>query len=257
MGVARLLDPRPASDLRYAPSNRRVRARLGDVDVVDSEDALFVWEPGRPVPLYAFPREAFREGTLAPVDAPRERAHAVQEAFTVRGGDRMAEAAAWTYDDPDLADRVVLEWGMMDAWFEEDQEVFVHPRDPFHRVDVRASSREVRIEIDGSLLAESRQPLMLFETGLPTRFYLPREDVKVDLIGPTDTRTRCPYKGEAVHWSVNADGVTHDDIAWTYLDPIRDVEPIRDLVAFYDERVDVSIEGEPQDRPQTPWSRRG
>jgi uncharacterized protein (DUF427 family) len=255
--VARLLDPRPASDLRYAASNRRVRARFGDVDVVDSEDAVFVWEPQRPVPLYAFPREAFREGALEPVDAPPERAHPVQEAFTVRAGDRMAEAAAWTYDDPDLADRVVLEWDMMDAWFEEEQEVFVHPRDPFHRVDVRASSREVRIEIDGSLLAESRRPLMLLETGLPARFYLPTEDLKVDLIGPTDTRTRCPYKGEAVHWSVTADGRTHEDIAWTYPDPIRDVEPIRDLVAFYDERVDVSIDGERQDRPQTPWSRRG
>jgi uncharacterized protein (DUF427 family) len=252
--MARLFDPRPP-DLRYAPSGRRVRARLGDIDVADSRDAVFVWEPGRPVPLYAFPRDAFTEEVLEPANAAPERAHPVREAFSIRARDRLAEAAGWTYDDPDLGDHVALEWGMMDAWFEEDEEVFVHPRDPFHRVDVRASSREVRIEIDGSVIAESDRPLMLFETGLPARFYLPREDVQAELIGPTDTRTRCPYKGEASHWSVSVDGQIHEDVAWTYPDPIRDVDPIRDLVAFYDERVDVSIDGERQERPETPWSR--
>jgi uncharacterized protein (DUF427 family) len=232
-----------------------VRARLGDVDVADSKDALLVWEPRRAVPVYAFPREAFGEGMLEPADAAPERAHAVREAFSVRAGDRLAQGAAWTYEDADLADHVVVEWTAMDAWFEENEEVVVHPRDPFHRVDVRASARHVRIEVDGSLLAESERPLMLFETGLPPRFYLPKEDVRVELIGPTDTRTRCPYKGEAVHWSVRVDGRTYDDVAWTYPDPIRDVERIRDLVAFYDERVDLTVDGEAQERPETPWSR--
>jgi uncharacterized protein (DUF427 family) len=252
--MARVVDPRPAPDLRYAMSGRRVRARLGGVDVVDSQDAAFVWEPRRPVPLYAFPRGAFRDGALEPTDAPPERAHPVREAFAVRAGDRLAEGAAWAYDDPDLEDHVVLEWGAMDAWFEEDEEVFVHPRDPYHRVDVRASSREVRIELDGSVVAVSRRPLILFETGLPTRFYIPAEDVQLELVGPTDTRTRCPYKGEAIHWSVRVGDRTHDDLAWAYPDPISEVARIRGLVAFYDERVDLSIDGERQQRPQTPWS---
>jgi uncharacterized protein (DUF427 family) len=255
--MARRLDPRPAPDLRYTQSGRRVRARLEGVDVVDSRDAVFVWEPGRPVPLYAFPRDAFAAGALEPAEAPPERSHPVREAFSVRGGEHLAKDAAWTYDDPDLEDHVVLDWGSMDTWFEEDEEVYVHPRDPYHRVDVRTSSREVRIELDGSVVAASGRPLMLFETGLPARFYLPRDDVRVELIGPTDTRTRCPYKGEAIHWSVRAGNQTHHDVAWTYPDPLPEVARIRDLVAFYDERVDVSVGGERQERPQTPWSRRG
>jgi len=123
-----------------------------------------------------------------------------------------------------------------------------------HQIDVRATSRKVRVELDGSMVAETDRPLILSETGLPARYYLPREDVKVDLIGPTGTRTRCPYKGEAEHWSVSIDGETYEDVAWSYPDPIPDVEPIRGLVAFYDERVDVSIDGEWQERPETPWS---
>jgi uncharacterized protein (DUF427 family) len=253
--MARLVDPRPAADLRYTRSGRRVRARLGGVDVVDSRDAVFVWEPRRPVPLYAFPRDAFRDGALEPTEATLGRAHPAREAFSVRAGDRLAKDAAWTYDDPDLDDHVVLEWGAMDSWFEEDEEVFVHPRDPYHRVDVRASARDVRIELDRAVVAASQRPLMLFETGLPARFYLPAEDVRMELIGPTDTRTLCPYKGEAIHWSVRIGDRTHEDVAWTYPDPLREIAPIRGLVAFYDERVDLIIDGERQERPQTPWSR--
>ncbi len=126
-----------------------------------------------------------------------------------------------------------------------------------HRVDVRPSSRKVRVELDGTMVAESDQPLVLSETGLPDRYYLPTEDVEAELIGPTDTKTRCPYKGEAAHWSVSVDGLSHEDVAWSYPDPLPDVEPIRGLVAFYDERVDVSVDGERQDRPETPWSQAG
>jgi uncharacterized protein (DUF427 family) len=124
-----------------------------------------------------------------------------------------------------------------------------------HQIDVRATSRKLRVELDGSMVAESDRALILSETGLPARFYLPTEDVKVDLIGPTNTKTRCSFKGEATHWSVSIDGRTYEDVAWSYPDPIPDVEPIRGLVAFYDERVDISIDGERQQRPETPWSR--
>lgn len=123
------------------------------------------------------------------------------------------------------------------------------PRNPFHRVEVRDSPRRVHVEHEGRVLAESERPLLLFETGLPTRSYLPREDVRLDALEESPTRTRCPYKGEARHWRIPGGR----DVCWSYEDPIPDVEAIRGRVAFYDERVDVTVDGEPQKRPRTPF----
>jgi uncharacterized protein (DUF427 family) len=253
--MARRIDPRPADDLRYIESGRRVRARFGGADVADSRRALLVWEPRRPVPLYAFPREDVRTDMLRPAERAAQRAHPVAGTWTVAVAGRAAEAAAWSYDDPDLADHLALDWGAMDAWFEEDDEVFIHPRDPFHRVEVRASSRRVVVSVDGSVLAESGRPLLIFETGLPTRYYLAAEDVRWDLLEPSARRTGCPYKGEAVYWSARIGGRTLDDLAWSYLDPLPEMERIRGRIAFFDERVDLFVDGERQERPRTPWSR--
>ena len=140
----------------------------------------------------------------------------------------------------------------LDEWLEEDEPVIGHPRDPFHRIDVNRSSRHVKVTLDGETLAESDRPLVLFETGLPTRWYLPREDVNMDLLQPSETRTICAYKGHAETFSAGE----HEDIAWTYLDPAWEVGPIRDRIAFYDEFVDIEIDGEPQERPVSPFSRR-
>jgi uncharacterized protein (DUF427 family) len=244
-------EARPAPDLGYFPVERRVRARLGGDDVADTNKPLLVWEPNRPVPLYVFPRDDVRFERLSRSQTTPPRNHPVAEAWDVDG----AEAAAWAYDDPDLAGHVALDWNAMDAWFEEDDEVFVHARDPFKRVEVRASSRAVRIEAGGSLLAESSRPLLLFETGLPTRYYLPPEDVRMELLEPTDTRSKCPYKGEASYWSARAGERLRDDIAWSYPDPIAELPRVRDLIAFFNERVDMTVDGVRQERPQTPWSR--
>jgi uncharacterized protein (DUF427 family) len=252
--MARRLDPRPPDELRYATSARWVRARLDGVEVADSRRPLLVWEPRRPVPLYAFPRDDVRLDLLRPAEQAPERAHPLAGAWSVEAGGRRAEAAAWTYDDPDLADYVVLAFDAMDAWLEEDEEVFVHPRDPFHRIEVRASSRHVRVEADGTLLADSRRPVLLFETGLPTRTYLHPDDVEMELLEPSRSLSRCPYKGEARYWSVRAGAVALDDVAWSYPDPLPEVAPIAGLLAFYDERVDVTVDGERQERPRTPWS---
>ena len=168
--------------------------------------------------------------------------------FDVIAGEETAPAAAFRPDDPDLADYMVLEFGAFE-WLEEDEPIVSHPHDPFKRIDVLSSSRHVRIESDGRRLAESKRPLMLFETHLPVRFYLPREDV-VDL-ADSDTVSYCAYKGRASYFSV-PDGPR--DVAWTYRDPLPDGERVRDRICFFDERVDVTVDGVRRDRPATQWS---
>ena len=138
----------------------------------------------------------------------------------------------------------------MDHWYEEDEEVFGHPRDPWHRVDARRSARHVRVEIGGEAVAESRRPTIVFETGLPTRYYLPRSDVAMERLEATDTRTICAYKGFASYWSVGDER----DVAWTYEEPFPDAPPIAGLVCFLNERTDMTVDGEPVERPSTQWS---
>jgi uncharacterized protein (DUF427 family) len=143
----------------------------------------------------------------------------------------------------------------MDAWFEEDDEVYVHARDPYKRVDVLHSSRHVKVVVAGEVVADSRRPALLFETGLPTRYYLPKADVRMDLLMPSDTETQCPYKGTASYYSVRSGSFLARDIAWYYRRPILECSPTENLVCFFDERVDaVYVDGELQDRPRTRWS---
>jgi len=143
---------------------------------------------------------------------------------------------------------------MMDAWFEEDDEVFVHPRDPYHRVDVLNSSRHVKVSVGGEVVAETRRPRLLFETSLPVRYYIPMLDVRMDLLESSDTISRCPYKGVASYWSVRLGGTLHADLAWSYRSPIPECPKIENLIAFFNERVDLDIDEERVQRPQTPWS---
>jgi len=243
------------------PSPRRVRAWFGGVAVGDSERVLLVYEPKR-LPVYWFPVADVRMDLLRP--STRPAGHADGEAarparFDVHVGDRVAEKAAWTYPEPDpdrvaLKDHVAFYWNQMDAWFEEDDEVFVHPRDPYHRVDVLHSSRRVRIEVGGQVVAESSRPCLLFETGLPTRYYLPKLDVRMDLLVPSHTTSRCPYKGVAVYWSLRSGDGLLEDLVWSYPSPIPECPKIESLLCFYNERVDLSVNGELQVRPVSPWS---
>jgi uncharacterized protein (DUF427 family) len=146
-----------------------------------------------------------------------------------------------------------LDFGAFDAWYEEDELNVAHPRDPFHRIDVLPSSRRVRVELDGQVLAESSRPTLLFETMLPARYYLPREDIRAELT-PSATRTYCAYKGEASYWSAAAGGRAVPDIAWTYQQPRHDAAQVRGLIAFFNERLDITVDGKRLDRPRTPWS---
>ncbi|MGZ8632555.1 MAG: DUF427 domain-containing protein [Solirubrobacteraceae bacterium] len=256
-------------ELRYEPTEKRVRALLAGDEVVDSTRVLLVWEPKRVVPSYAVAIEDVR-GELVPA-ATSGPAGAWQppmlhpgiafaehstdgEGFDLRTARAMREGVAFAPADPDLAGHVILDHHGFDAWLEEDEPILGHPRDPFHRVDMRRSSRHVRIERNGALLADSSRATLLFETGLPTRFYLPREDVLADL-RPTVRQTYCPYKGQASYWSVDVAGRPHPDLAWSYEDPLQDARALAGLVAFYDERVDVVLDGERRARPRTAVSK--
>lgn len=248
--------------LRYEPTEKRLRMYLDGELVADTVDGLLVWEPRRVVPTYAIPEADFAarlepsgrvdDVSDKPVLVPTNpfAAHSCTgEMFDVVVGDQRCPSAAFRSDDPDLAGHLSVDFSAFD-WREEDEPIVSHPHDPFKHIDILASSRHVRIEVDGRVLAQSSRPLLLFETALPTRFYLPPEDVTVDLES-SDTVSDCAYKGRASYFSV-PDGPA--DIAWTYRDPLREALPIRDRVAFFNERVDVVVDGQPRPRPVTPFS---
>jgi uncharacterized protein (DUF427 family) len=179
--------------------------------------------------------------------------------WTVRVGERVSENAVWGYQDPipertDIKGYVAFYWNKMDAWFEEDEEVFVHARDPYKRVDVLLSSRHVRVVLAGETVADTHRPRLLFETSLPTRYYIPKLDVRMDLLEATDRTTRCPYKGQAVYWSVKVGDQVFEDIVWSYPTTIPECPKIADLLAFYNERADIYVDGELEERPKTHWS---
>jgi len=168
-----------------------------------------------------------------------------------------ADGAALRYPDSpieSLRDLVRLDWNSMSEWFEEDEPVYTHPRDPYSRVDILASSRHVRVEVDGMTVADSRQPRILFETGLPTRYYLPLTDLRMDLLRPSGTQTHCPYKGTAGYWSVDTGQAVHSDIVWIYRMPLPESQKIAGLACFYNEKVDIYLDGELQERPRTHFS---
>jgi len=264
---------RELDGLRHEPLQKRIRATIGDETVVDSTRALVVWEPKRVVPQYAVPEtdvaaeivpdDAAAGPATSEADAPRLGGRPVYDpsvpfAVHTAGGEPVTvrhatgrEAHGFRPADPDLDGYVILDFDDFDAWYEEDERNVGHPRDPYHRIDIVHSSRHVRIERDGEVLAESNRPYLLFESWLPVRYYLPREDVRADL-APSDRHTFCAYKGEASYWSVGGLG----DVAWSYPAPLREAAEITDRVAFFDEHVDVIVDGVPLERPVTPWSRR-
>jgi uncharacterized protein (DUF427 family) len=264
--------------LRHEPTAKRIRAELGGETVVDSTRAVLVWEPRRVVPSYAVPAEDVR-GELVPAgpaaagpggdvgvplaDVTALRVLDPRVPFTVHSAEgemvdvhaagQHRPGAGFRPADPDLAGLVILDFGAFDAWYEEDEQNVGHPRDPYHRIDVLPSSRPVRLELEGEVLAVSSRPALLFETMLPTRYYLPRADVTAELV-PSSTRTWCAYKGQASYFSAQVGGRLVPDIAWSYPDPRHDADRVRDLIAFFDERVDVTLDGERRARPVTPWS---
>ncbi len=176
---------------------------------------------------------------------------------TITVGDRSLEHAARVWNESkidEVASHVSFDRSAMDAWFEEDEEVYVHARDPYTRIDVLPSSRTIRVEVDGVVVAESNRSSFLFETGLPVRYYLPKTDVDFEYLEPTDTSTACPYKGTARYWSVNTTGTTHHDVAWGYDTPLQESQDVAGLVAFYNEKLDIYIDDVLESKPKTKFS---
>ncbi|SEO42891.1 DUF427 domain-containing protein [Trujillonella endophytica] len=233
------------------PVPRRVRAVLAGRVVLDTTRARYGWE-WPPYPQFHVPLADVDPDVLVDEGLDEDRPLGRARRYGLRAGDVERPAAGWCYADGPLAGHLRVEWSALDAWFEEDEEVFVHPRNPYSRVDALRSQRRVRIESGGVVLAESSSPVVLFETGLPPRFYLPRPDVRFEHLVPSDTRTECPYKGRTTgYWSVPGGPA---DIAWSYDFPAAAVLPIAGLVAFYDEKVDVVLDGVAQERPVTHFS---
>lgn len=266
---------RGIAQLRFEPTAKRVRARAAGRTIADTRHAVLVWEPKRVVPAYAVPdadlhatlteaRPADAEQLLVrlgpdmpPVLDPRTpfAAHTCDgQPLTLTADGVVLEGAGFRPADGDLTGHVVLDFDAFDEWLEEDEPIVGHPRDPFSRIDIRRSGSRVEVRVDGETVADSRSALLLFETGLGTRFYLPAGDVRLDLLTPSATRTTCAYKGHASYWSVRAGGRTHPDLAWSYPRPLPDAEQIANYLCFFDEHVDVLLDGRPRERPVTPWS---
>jgi len=244
--------------VRTEPAAKRVRAFVGGTPVFDTTQPTLVWEGPR-IPVYYIPAEDVAPEVLVPSDHTERSPSRGQARFwSVRVEDRLEENAARQYPDSPiegLRGLIRFEWDAMDAWFEEDEEVFTHARDPHHRVDILRSSRHVEVILNGVTVADSHSPTLLFETGLPTRYYLPMTDIRADLLRPSMSSTGCPYKGTASYWSLEVEGERFEDVVWTYPLPLPESAGIAALASFYNERVDIRVDGISQERPSSPFSR--
>ncbi len=229
-------------------SPKRVRAVFNGETVVDSRRVKLLHETNH-LPVYYFPEEDIREDLLEPTDHHTHCPFKGDASYrSVRVGDRTAENVVWHYPEPGehfapLAGYAAFYHEKMDTWYEEDEEVFGHPHDPYHRVDVLESSRHVKVTVGGELVAETQRPRLLFETGLPVRYYIPPEDVRADLLVPSETHTVCPYKGIASYRSVNTGDEILGDLAWYYPEPLPEAVKVRDHLCFYGERVETEVDG--------------
>ena len=258
-GMFNFEPPPPGQAVYMEPCLKWVRVVLGGETIADSRRTLLLSESGHQ-PMYYFPPEDVRSEYLEHADRHTRCPKKGEASYhTIRVEDHVVDAGAWYYPDPisgapPIKDLIAFYWDRMDHWYEEDEEVFVHPRDPYHRVDVLPTARHIRISLDGELLAESDEAMALFESNLPIRWYVPREDVRVEL-EPTDTETRCPYKGTAGYYAVRLpNGETVKDLIWYYDDPLPAVNRIAGRLCFFNEQVDVDVDGEPEPRPETVWS---
>lgn len=250
----------PATLIYFDPYLPRVRATFEGETVVDSLRTRLLHESGR-LPVFYFPLEDVRDDLLgtsgASVEVPA-KGTASYRSLSV--GERTVPDAAWAFEQPVtaagfLAGHVAFDWSAIDEWFTEDEQVFGHPRDPYSRIDALKTARHVRVSLEGEPLADTRRARVLYETGLPPRFYLPPEDVRTELLVGSPSRSRCAYKGSASYWHVRIADHLVEDLVWSYRDPQHDAKPVADHLCFFNERVDLELDGERSERPETQWSR--
>ena len=244
---------------KIEPSLRWVRVKLGKTCVADSRHTLLLRQYGHGrLPTYYFPPQDVRMELLARTPAASRPGGAIS--WTVQVGDLSVEDAAWTEAEPapeyaELKGYVSFAWNKGLTWLEEEEQVFVHARDPYKRVDAIQSSRHVQVVIDGTTVADTYRPTLVFETNWPPRYYIPQEDVRMDLLEPSNATTRCPYKGIASYWSFKAADGLKRNIVWSYLEPIAECPKIKGLLCFFNEHVDLYEDGNLLARPRTSFSR--
>lgn len=260
--IGPLASPSFTSGLRFRweDSRRRVRVNFNGVTIADSKRVMLLHEASH-LPVFYFPMQDVRMDLL---EATQHTTHSDLKGdasyWTLRVGDRTAENVAWSYlhplpQGPEIKDYVAFYWEQMDAWYEEDEQVFAHARDPYKRVDVLPASRHVRVVVDGVTIADTHRPRLLIETGLPIRYYIPEQDIRMELLEPTETTTHCPYKGQASYWSAKIDDKLFKDIVWSYREPLPACLLIEKLLCFFNERVDaIYVDGDPVVKPKTIWS---
>jgi uncharacterized protein (DUF427 family) len=257
VAVARDVSTEQRGRVRTEPTAKRIRAQVDGVAVADTTHGVLVWE-NPAFPAYYLPAADVRMDLLHPSGSTSHSpSRGDATVYSIRVNDDERVDAAWQYPTSpieELRDLVRFDWNSIDAWFEEDEEVFVHPRSPYTRIDILESSRPVRIEIDGTVLADSDHAHVLFETGLPARWYVPKVDVRMDLLDHTDSSSQCPYKGTAEYWSARVGDRTAADVAWSYRTPLPESEKVAGMICFYNERVDLYVDGVLEARPETKFS---
>jgi uncharacterized protein (DUF427 family) len=233
----------PSDRITLVPTEKRVRVLAADATIADSTATLLLLEKGHR-PVYYFARGDVRMDLMTPTNHRTTCPYKGDASyFNLKVDGRTVENAVWSYEQPiagmePIAQRLAFYWDRADHWLEEDEEIFGHPRDPFHRVDVRPSSREVRVVFAGETVAHTRRALFLFETGLPPRYYIPQDDVRMDLLTPTAKTSYCPYKGRASYWSLRIGDREAADAVWAYMDTLPECPRIKGYLCFYPEKVD-------------------
>ncbi len=245
---------------RWEDSRRRVRVIFNGVTIADSTAVMLLHEAGY-LPVFYFP---FEDVCWEVMEASDHTTHSPLKGnasyWTIRVGDRVAENAAWSYRDPlpagpPIKNYIAFYWDKMDAWYEEDEQVFAHARDPYKGVHILPSSRHVEVVLGGVIIADTHHPHLLIETGLPMRYYIPQQDIRMELLEPTASSSHCPYKGQASYWSARIGEKVYKDIVWSYRDPLPACTPIAHLLSFYNERVDaIYVDGQRVPVPKTRWS---
>jgi uncharacterized protein (DUF427 family) len=248
--------PPPATERgRVEPCPRRVRGYVGPDLVFDTLGARYVWEIPY-YPHYYVPLSDVNTQFLVDDQHAQRAQFGPFRLHSLHAGGRVTAAAARVFDEGDglVPGYVRFEWDSLE-WFEEDERIYEHPRSPYARHDALRSHRHVRVELDGAVLADTHSPVLLFETGLPTRYYIDRTDVSMQYLVPSETQTVCPYKGvTSAYWSVRVGEAIHADLAWMYQYPLGAVSRVAGLIAFYNEKVDIEVDGVRLPRPVTHMS---
>ena len=242
--------------LKVEHSDKRIRGYTRGELVFDTKHPILVWEVPY-FPTYYIPEDDVSAGLVATGDVKRSSRRGDGEILDVKLNRDSLQGGAIRYPESpveELRHLVRFEWDALDEWLEEDEPVYTHARDPYTRVDILRSSRHIEVMVDGVKVADTRSPTLLFETGLPLRYYLPIGDVIPEVLRPSDTETHCPYKGTASYFSLDVSGKTHEDLVWIYRTPLPESIKIAGLVSFYNEKVDIYVDGELQDRPKTKFS---